>query len=86
MEDQDKQVLALDAERTAFLQRRKQVEDHEKPLLDQEVRLREQRDSLEEKEAKLRCDTHVFHGAARAGLHYAHSAGSPYPHLPCRCD
>eukprot|EP01062_Namystynia_karyoxenos_P073462 TRINITY_DN70258_c0_g1_i1.p1 TRINITY_DN70258_c0_g1~~TRINITY_DN70258_c0_g1_i1.p1 ORF type:complete len:611 (+),score=271.11 TRINITY_DN70258_c0_g1_i1:97-1833(+) len=79
VEDQDKQVLALDAERTAFLQRRKQVEDQEKPLLEQEVRLREARDSLEEKEAKLRSDAHVFHGSARAALHYGvQPAGSPY--------
>jgi len=83
VEDQDKQVLALEAERVAFHQRRKQVEDQEKPMLEQEVRLREQRDSLEEKEAKLRTDAHVFHGSTRAAIQYGMGAGSPYrvPHM-----
>eukprot|EP00754_Rhynchopus_humris_P019955 Rhum_TRINITY_DN14671_c0_g1::Rhum_TRINITY_DN14671_c0_g1_i2::g.106676::m.106676 len=62
VEDQDKKVLAEEAEKQAFLQRRKQVEDQEKPLLEQEVRLREQRESLEECEAKLRTDATLFHG------------------------
>ena len=62
VEDQDKKVLAMEAEKQAALQRRKQIEDQEKPLLEQEIRLREQRESLEEKEAKLRNDATVFHG------------------------
>ncbi|KAJ9460095.1 hypothetical protein DIPPA_29640 [Diplonema papillatum] len=72
VEDQDKKVLAQEAEKQAAHQRRKQVEDQEKPLLEQEVRLREQRDSLEEKEAKLRNDATLFHGTRTI------SSTSPY--------
>eukprot|EP01061_Rhynchopus_euleeides_P000760 TRINITY_DN10543_c0_g1_i1.p4 TRINITY_DN10543_c0_g1~~TRINITY_DN10543_c0_g1_i1.p4 ORF type:complete len:148 (+),score=76.91 TRINITY_DN10543_c0_g1_i1:54-446(+) len=61
IEEQEKKMLAIEAERQAALQRRRQVEEQERPLLEQEVRLREQRESLEEKEFKLRKEASAFH-------------------------
>eukprot|EP00755_Sulcionema_specki_P024960 Sspe_Gene.82247::Locus_53897_Transcript_1_1_Confidence_1.000_Length_2148::g.82247::m.82247 len=59
-EDADRMVIALEAENAAFNQKRRTVEEQEAPLLEQEIRLRAQRDSLEEKEAKLRGDHRSF--------------------------
>eukprot|EP01064_Diplonema_japonicum_P030864 TRINITY_DN534_c2_g1_i1.p1 TRINITY_DN534_c2_g1~~TRINITY_DN534_c2_g1_i1.p1 ORF type:complete len:723 (+),score=248.38 TRINITY_DN534_c2_g1_i1:74-2242(+) len=65
-EEADRKVVALEAENTAFAQKRRTVEEQEAPLLDQEIRLRSQRDALEEKEAKLRGDHRDFCEATRA--------------------
>eukprot|EP01060_Flectonema_neradi_P007632 TRINITY_DN1534_c3_g1_i1.p1 TRINITY_DN1534_c3_g1~~TRINITY_DN1534_c3_g1_i1.p1 ORF type:complete len:568 (+),score=153.70 TRINITY_DN1534_c3_g1_i1:88-1704(+) len=61
IEEQEKKILDIETERQAAAQRRRQVEDQERPLLEQEVRLREQRESLEEKETRLRQEATAFH-------------------------
>eukprot|EP01060_Flectonema_neradi_P031128 TRINITY_DN4649_c1_g3_i1.p1 TRINITY_DN4649_c1_g3~~TRINITY_DN4649_c1_g3_i1.p1 ORF type:complete len:713 (+),score=210.90 TRINITY_DN4649_c1_g3_i1:65-2140(+) len=66
-EEADRKVVALEAENTAFAQKRRTVEEQEAPLLDQEIRLRSQRDALEEKEARLRGDHKDFCEATRSG-------------------
>eukprot|EP01064_Diplonema_japonicum_P035947 TRINITY_DN7935_c0_g3_i1.p1 TRINITY_DN7935_c0_g3~~TRINITY_DN7935_c0_g3_i1.p1 ORF type:complete len:471 (+),score=183.50 TRINITY_DN7935_c0_g3_i1:71-1483(+) len=45
-----------------FADKRKQVDDEEAPLVEQEVRLREQRENLERKESRLRNDFTAFAG------------------------
>lgn len=81
-EETDRRVIALEAENTAFNQRRRQVEEQESPLLMQEIRLRAQRVSLEEKEAKLRGDHRTFQEAALLGPAPAPAVNLPLaPHL-----
>jgi len=67
VEEADRALVALEAENTAFSQKRRQVEEQEAPLLEQEIRLRAQRDALEQKEAKLRGDHRAFTEAALQG-------------------
>eukprot|EP00756_Hemistasia_phaeocysticola_P017337 Hpha_TRINITY_DN15532_c3_g7::TRINITY_DN15532_c3_g7_i1::g.109071::m.109071 len=55
VEAQDKVVSSLEAENLERNVKRLRTEDEEKPLVFQEVTLRAQRASLEEKEAELRC-------------------------------
>ncbi|KAJ9451897.1 flagellar protein essential for flagellar pocket biogenesis [Diplonema papillatum] len=43
-----------------FVEKRRQVDDEEAPLVEQEVRLREQRENLERKENRLRSDFTAF--------------------------
>ena len=62
VDGQERTVQQLEQENVDFNARRRQVDDEEKPLLEQEVRLREQRDSLESKEMKLRQDFQSFTG------------------------
>ena len=45
-----------------FVEKRRQVDEEEYPLVDQEVRLREQRENLEKKEDRLRNDFTAFAG------------------------
>lgn len=66
--DQHEHALAaLEQEALDFVARRRAVDDEELPLLEQEVRLREQRESLESKEHRLREDFHSFAGRATGG-------------------
>eukprot|EP00659_Diplonema_papillatum_P017469 gene17469-biopygen17665 len=60
----ERNVMQLEQDNLDFVSRRRSVDDEEQPLLEQEVRLREQRDSLETKELKLRHDFHIFTGRA----------------------
>eukprot|EP00760_Papus_ankaliazontas_P009896 PhM_4_TR14155/c1_g1_i1/m.51648 len=60
VEEQDQKLKSLEAEYQQMQQRKALVEQQEKPLLEQEVRLREQRDSLEEKEHRLKSDAASF--------------------------
>eukprot|EP00754_Rhynchopus_humris_P017496 Rhum_TRINITY_DN14572_c1_g1::Rhum_TRINITY_DN14572_c1_g1_i1::g.97897::m.97897 len=62
VDSQERNVAQLEQENVDFNARRRQVDDEEKPLMEQEVRLREQRDSLESKEMKLRTDFQSFTG------------------------
>lgn len=59
---QERTVAAAEQESADFAARRRAVDDEEMPLLEQEVRLREQRESLETKEMKLRSDFESFAG------------------------
>jgi len=61
---QEAQLHQMEQDAADFAARRRQVDDEEHPLLEQEVRLREQRDSLESKETKLRTDFQQFTGRA----------------------
>ena len=54
VQSQEAQVTALCDENDGHNQRRAQVQEEERPLLEQEVRLKEQRDCLESKETELR--------------------------------
>eukprot|EP00755_Sulcionema_specki_P011675 Sspe_Gene.49577::Locus_26884_Transcript_1_1_Confidence_1.000_Length_1971::g.49577::m.49577 len=61
VEAQDRMTRALEAECIDHDMTRRRVEEEERPLLEQEVRLREQRDCLEMQEAKLRVEHDAFH-------------------------
>eukprot|EP01060_Flectonema_neradi_P016295 TRINITY_DN2289_c1_g1_i1.p1 TRINITY_DN2289_c1_g1~~TRINITY_DN2289_c1_g1_i1.p1 ORF type:complete len:669 (+),score=194.78 TRINITY_DN2289_c1_g1_i1:150-2156(+) len=61
VEEQERATQQLENENMELNVSRRQVEEEERPLLDQEVKLREARDSLEEKEARLRNDQRLFH-------------------------
>eukprot|EP00755_Sulcionema_specki_P017790 Sspe_Gene.65247::Locus_38631_Transcript_1_1_Confidence_1.000_Length_1899::g.65247::m.65247 len=63
-EEQANKVKELEGENEAFNVARRQAEEREQPLLEQEIRLREQRDSLEEKESMLRQEHRVFYETA----------------------
>lgn len=64
---QEQTLAGLEQECLDFVARRRAVDDEELPLLEQEVRLREQRESLEAKEQKLRGDFHSFAGRTAGG-------------------
>eukprot|EP00756_Hemistasia_phaeocysticola_P005236 Hpha_TRINITY_DN13232_c0_g2::TRINITY_DN13232_c0_g2_i2::g.155130::m.155130 len=70
VEAQDRMAQALESENIEHNMVRLRVEDEEKPLIEQEVRLREQRDALEMMELKLRSDHGSFQSrtVGRAGL------------------
>jgi len=67
VDDQERRVDAMHQECSEFVARRRAVDDEEKPLLEKEVRLRAQRESLEKQEAKLRDDFHLFSGRGKSG-------------------
>ena len=68
VDTQERNVAQLEQETIDFAARRRSVDDEERPLLEQEIKLREQRDGLEAKESKLRTDFQSFAGrSARTG-------------------
>eukprot|EP01060_Flectonema_neradi_P036661 TRINITY_DN7128_c0_g1_i1.p1 TRINITY_DN7128_c0_g1~~TRINITY_DN7128_c0_g1_i1.p1 ORF type:complete len:514 (+),score=143.05 TRINITY_DN7128_c0_g1_i1:68-1609(+) len=58
--DQEHRVQQQIQENIDFVEKRRQVDDEEGPLVEQEVRLREQRENLERKESRLRSDFTAF--------------------------
>eukprot|EP01064_Diplonema_japonicum_P018279 TRINITY_DN2696_c5_g1_i1.p1 TRINITY_DN2696_c5_g1~~TRINITY_DN2696_c5_g1_i1.p1 ORF type:complete len:551 (+),score=83.81 TRINITY_DN2696_c5_g1_i1:34-1653(+) len=60
---------SLEAENAAFNQRRCQIEHQETPLIEQEIRLRSQRNYLEVEEEKLRVGCNSFQTAATEVIH-----------------
>eukprot|EP01062_Namystynia_karyoxenos_P075698 TRINITY_DN732_c0_g5_i1.p1 TRINITY_DN732_c0_g5~~TRINITY_DN732_c0_g5_i1.p1 ORF type:complete len:562 (+),score=275.56 TRINITY_DN732_c0_g5_i1:95-1687(+) len=80
VEELEKRVQEQEEARLAALDRRRVIEKQEKGLLIQEVRLREQRDALEEKEVKLRTDASSFLGIR--GQQQAQLAASSSPYRP----
>eukprot|EP01065_Artemidia_motanka_P009865 TRINITY_DN15114_c0_g1_i1.p1 TRINITY_DN15114_c0_g1~~TRINITY_DN15114_c0_g1_i1.p1 ORF type:complete len:661 (+),score=250.08 TRINITY_DN15114_c0_g1_i1:62-1984(+) len=54
LEEHDRQVAEMEAALAADAESRRQLEDHEKGLVEQEIRLREQRKQLVEREKELR--------------------------------
>ena len=62
VDTQERNVAQLEQETIDFAARRRSVDDEERPLLEQEIKLREQRDGLEAKESKLRTDFQSFTG------------------------
>eukprot|EP00754_Rhynchopus_humris_P002371 Rhum_TRINITY_DN11314_c1_g1::Rhum_TRINITY_DN11314_c1_g1_i1::g.43877::m.43877 len=59
--EQQQAVIGQAEQRIAeFNTHRRIVEDEEAPLIDQEAHLREQRDTLDEREARLRTEVHAF--------------------------
>ena len=62
VETGDRDLQNAESEERVFVSKRMQVNDEERPLIDQEVRLREQRLLLESKEAKLVSDFSSFTG------------------------
>ena len=60
---QKEACAALEAERAELRARRRESENDERPLLAEEVRLRAQRDALEQQEAALRTNHKTFHVA-----------------------
>jgi hypothetical protein len=64
---QESRLLVKDQEIVEFNKRRAAMEQQERPLLEQEVRLREQRDTLEEKEGRLRSDAGSHFEGPRTG-------------------
>jgi hypothetical protein len=61
----ERRVAARDQDILTFNQRRASMEQQERPLLEQEVRLREARDSLDEREVKLRRDAVTYFDSSR---------------------
>ncbi|KAJ9469419.1 calmodulin-like protein containing EF hand domain [Diplonema papillatum] len=60
VEEQQRVIAALDAQNKDFNGQRLEVEQEEAPLLEQEVLLRQQRESLEDREAELRNSSNAF--------------------------
>jgi len=77
LEDADRKVKRMQQELEAFEKRRTVLDGEEMPLLEQEVRLVEQRSALESRESKLHSDLRAF------GEHYrpapAGAAGGSIP-------
>jgi len=67
VQEQRDLIDRLTSEKEAFEQRRREMEEQEEPLIEQEVRLRAQRDSLEENEHTLRREHRSFYESAWKG-------------------
>jgi hypothetical protein len=63
----ERRVASRDQDILTFNQRRASMEQQERPLLEQEIRLREARDSLDEREVKLRRDAVSYFDSSRIG-------------------
>eukprot|EP00760_Papus_ankaliazontas_P025971 PhM_4_TR2957/c0_g1_i1/m.50475 len=86
-EDRERRMQAREAELLEQQRQRHLVTQHEKQLMEQELRLREQRDSLEEKESKLKADATSFLSHLRSTLsqrsaNQSTTSGSPYVPRP----
>lgn len=79
---QERTLHEKDQEIILFSQRRAAMELQEKPLLEQEVRLREQRDNLEEKEIRLRREAVNYFDGSRAVPGSATGGGNPSASSP----
>jgi hypothetical protein len=67
-DDLDRQAKAKEAELQEQQRQRQMVSQHERALIEQELRLREQRDTLEEKETKLKSEAGSFLAGLRTTL------------------
>ena len=67
-DDLDRQAKAKEAELQEQQRQRQMVSAHERALIEQELRLREQRDTLEEKETKLKSEAGSFLAGLRSSL------------------
>eukprot|EP00758_Cryptobia_borreli_P011426 Tbor_TRINITY_DN5654_c2_g1::TRINITY_DN5654_c2_g1_i5::g.9340::m.9340 len=67
-EERDRAAKAMEAEVRESQRQRQCVSAHERQLIEQELRLREQRDTLEEKEGKLRSEAGSFLAGLRSSL------------------
>eukprot|EP01064_Diplonema_japonicum_P034753 TRINITY_DN731_c0_g1_i4.p1 TRINITY_DN731_c0_g1~~TRINITY_DN731_c0_g1_i4.p1 ORF type:complete len:616 (+),score=221.15 TRINITY_DN731_c0_g1_i4:76-1923(+) len=89
VEAQEAMCRSLEQENMEHAAARAKVQAEEAPLIDQEVRLREQRDNLEQKEAMLRDEAGAFsvrHTGTRGvasprSLQYSTAAASPIAHV-----
>ena len=80
VENQDRQIENLKIENDAQAQRRQRVMEEENPLVEQEIRLKEQRDCLESKEMQLRSQFSSYSNARQSPA--ANSRRSASPELP----
>lgn len=67
-DERDRQAKAREAELLEQQRQRQLITQHERALIEQELRLREQRDSLEEKESKLKNEATSFLGSLRQNM------------------
>ncbi|KAJ9450392.1 calmodulin-like protein containing EF hand domain [Diplonema papillatum] len=84
VEEQDDYVQRLERENSDLNVKRRQVEEEERSLLEQELRIREMRDSLEENETRLRNEQRTFHSAHGRGATAADTTNSPLRGSPAR--
>lgn len=80
-EDREKQARAKEEELLEAQRQRQLITQHERALIEQELRLREQRDSLEEKESKLKNEATSFLGNLRHSMSVP-GAGRSYSRDP----
>ncbi|CUG93778.1 calcium-binding protein, putative [Bodo saltans] len=67
-DERDRQAKAREAELLEQQRQRQLITQHERALIEQELRLREQRDTLEEKETKLKTEASSFLGNLRQSM------------------
>lgn len=67
-EERDRQAKAREAELLEQQRQRQLITQHERALIEQELRLREQRESLEEKETRLNSEAKNFLGNLRQSM------------------
>eukprot|EP01064_Diplonema_japonicum_P018785 TRINITY_DN27479_c0_g1_i1.p1 TRINITY_DN27479_c0_g1~~TRINITY_DN27479_c0_g1_i1.p1 ORF type:complete len:664 (+),score=189.47 TRINITY_DN27479_c0_g1_i1:43-2034(+) len=84
VEEQEKLTQTMEHENMELNVNRRQVEEEERPLLEQELKLREMRDALEENEARLRTDHRTFHSTHGRGGTAADTTASPLRASPTR--